>query len=83
MQASQQLGPKSIVVLLANIGGRPLVSANVGREAQAEHRAGDLVKMAATILGGGGGGKADAAQGGGSDLSKLDDAIHALSKEIA
>ena len=82
MQAAEQLGSKSIVALLANVGGRPLVSAGVGREAQAQHRAGDLVKLAATILGGGGGGKADAAQGGGSDLSKLDEAVNALLKEI-
>jgi alanyl-tRNA synthetase len=83
MKASEQLGTKSVVALLANIAGRPLVSAAVGREAQAQHRAGDLVKLAATILGGGGGGKADFAQGGGNDISKIDEAIHALEGEIS
>lgn len=83
MRASEQLGPKSVVALLANIAGRPLVSAAVGREAQATHRAGDLVKMAATILGGGGGGKADFAQGGGSDTSKINEAIHALERALS
>ena len=38
-------------------------------------RAGELAKIAATVLGGGGGGKADFAQGGGSDSSKLAQAI--------
>lgn len=83
MRASEQLGAKSVVALLANIAGRPLVSAAVGREAQATHRAGDLVKMAATILGGGGGGKADFAQGGGSDTSKINEAIHALERALS
>jgi alanyl-tRNA synthetase len=83
MKASEQLGPKSVVVLLANIAGRPLVSAAVGREAQETYRAGDLVKLAATILGGGGGGKADFAQGGGSDISKLNEALSALEGELS
>jgi Alanyl-tRNA synthetase len=50
---------------------------------QSHHRAGDLVKLAAGILGGGGGGKADFAQGGGTELSKIATAIDALKKELA
>ncbi|MEO8748844.1 MAG: alanine--tRNA ligase [Allobranchiibius sp.] len=38
-------------------------------------RAGDLVKVAAGVLGGGGGGKPDLAQGGGSDASKTGQAL--------
>ncbi len=82
MKAAESLGAESVVVLLSNIEGRPLVSAAVGREAQAKHRAGDLVKVAATILGGGGGGKADFAQGGGNDVSQLPQALSELNKAI-
>jgi alanyl-tRNA synthetase len=38
-------------------------------------RAGDLVKAAAQILGGGGGGKDDLAQGGGTDVTKVAEAL--------
>jgi alanyl-tRNA synthetase len=38
-------------------------------------KAGSLVKIGSSVLGGGGGGKDDFAQGGGSDASKIDDAI--------
>jgi alanyl-tRNA synthetase len=45
-------------------------------------RAGDLAKLAAAVLGGGGGGKADFAQGGGTDVSKLSQAIHEATASI-
>jgi alanyl-tRNA synthetase len=38
-------------------------------------KAGDLVRAAAKVLGGGGGGKDDVAQGGGSDPSRIDEAL--------
>ena len=41
-------------------------------------RAGDLAKTASQILGGGGGGKADFAQGGGSKVDAIDEAIAAV-----
>jgi alanyl-tRNA synthetase len=44
--------------------------------------AGDLVKVASKILGGGGGGKPDLAQGGGSDSSRLQEAISAIKHQI-
>ena len=40
--------------------------------------AGNLVKLASSVLGGGGGGKPDIAQGGGVDTSKVDAAIEAM-----
>ena len=75
MAAGEQLGSKARVVLIADVAGRPLVASFVGREAQADNRAGDLVKLAATVLGGGGGGKADFAQGGGSEVKKIGEAL--------
>lgn len=41
-------------------------------------KAGSLVRAASTVLGGGGGGKDDLAQGGGADLSKVQEAIAAV-----
>ena len=75
MALGSELGTNARVVLVAAVSGRPLVAAFVGREAQADNRAGDLVKLAATVLGGGGGGKADFAQGGGSQVEKIDQAL--------
>ena len=44
-------------------------------------KAGDLVRGASKMLGGGGGGKPDFAQGGGSDASRIDEALKALEAE--
>jgi alanyl-tRNA synthetase len=46
-------------------------------------KAGELVRLAAATLGGGGGGKDDVAQGGGSDPSRLDDALGAVRHAVA
>ena len=44
--------------------------------------AGDLVRAVAPLLGGKGGGKADVAQGGGSDASRVDEALARVSTEV-
>jgi alanyl-tRNA synthetase len=46
-------------------------------------KAGELVRVAAQTLGGGGGGKDDVAQGGGSDPSKVADALAAVTRTVA
>ena len=45
-------------------------------------RAGELVRAAAGVLGGGGGGKDDVAQGGGTDPSKVDEALARVQHEV-
>ena len=40
-------------------------------------KAGDLIKEVAPIVGGKGGGRPDMAQGGGTDATKIDDALAA------
>ena len=45
-------------------------------------KAGLLVKIGSTVLGGGGGGKDDFAQGGGTDASKIHDAIAQMKVEL-
>jgi alanyl-tRNA synthetase len=72
----ENLGEAAVVILATVVDGRPLVMVSSGSKAQQQGvRAGDLAKIAATVLGGGGGGKADFAQGGGSDASKIDAAM--------
>ena len=73
---ASELGIDSVVILGAVIADKPLVMIASGASSQQQGvRAGELAKIAATVLGGGGGGKADFAQGGGSDTSKLSKAI--------
>ena len=72
-----QLGSASVVILGAEFAGKPIVMIASGSDAQQQGvRAGELAKIASAVLGGGGGGKADFAQGGGSDATKLSQAIH-------
>ena len=64
------------VAMVSVANGRPVVVVAVnekGREWGV--KAGELVRVAAGVLGGGGGGKDDVAQGGGSDPSKVDEAL--------
>ena len=73
---ASDLGSDSVVILGAVISEKPLVMIASGPSVQQQGvRAGELAKIAAAVLGGGGGGKADFAQGGGSDSSKLAQAI--------
>ncbi|MFN0281706.1 MAG: alanine--tRNA ligase [Kineosporiaceae bacterium] len=63
--------------------GRPLVVAATNEEARRWGvGAGDLVKVAAGVLGGGGGGKADVAQGGGTDAGRLGEALTRLEHAV-
>ena len=48
-----------------------------------KHNAVELVKIASKVLGGkGGGGRPDMAQAGGSDASKVDEAISEIKKQL-
>lgn len=65
-----------VSAMFAEIAGKPMVVAAVSKAAQAAGvKAGALVKAASAVLGGGGGGKDDIAQGGGTDASKISEAI--------
>jgi len=65
-----------VVGLLSSQGDRiTLVVAVSPAAQQAGVKAGNLVKIGSSILGGGGGGKDDFAQGGGTDHSKINQAI--------
>ena len=63
--------------------GRPVVVAATNEEARRWGvAAGDLVKIAAGILGGGGGGKPDVAQGGGTDPERMGEALTRLEHAV-
>jgi alanyl-tRNA synthetase len=64
-------------MLLQKKGDKVMMAAGVKN---ADVKAGKWIKEIAPIVGGGGGGRDDFAQAGGSDVSKIDDAL-ARSKE--
>ena len=76
-------GSSAVVALAAVIDNKPVVIVAVNQDAQDKGaKAGDLVRLASQILGGGGGGKADMAQGGGSDASKIAEALLAITESL-
>lgn len=73
-----------VVAMTAVPKDRPVVVIAANKAAQkAGAKAGELVGVAARALGGGGGGKPDIAQGGGSDPSKVDEALRAVEARVA
>jgi alanyl-tRNA synthetase len=74
----------SVVAAASVSDGRAVIVVgvnDVGRERGL--KAGAIAKDVSSRLGGGGGGKDDVAQGGGSDVSKLDEVLAALPAEVA
>jgi len=79
---AQKLGDAA-VVLGASFDGRPQLVAQVTPPAvERGVRAGDLVRVAAPVIGGGGGGRDTMAQAGGRDPDRLDDALAAARAAI-
>ena len=67
------------VILLASVnGGEISLVAGVTKDLTGKAKAGDLMRHTAAIVGGKGGGRPDMAQGGGSDIAALDDALAAV-----
>lgn len=83
-QVRERLGSAdAVVALAAEAAGKPLVIVATTDGARAAGvRAGDLAKLAAQVLGGGGGGKPDLAQGGGSDVAKIPQALAAVRETL-
>lgn len=72
-----------VIALGAVIEGKPAVIVATTESARkAGVVAGPLAKAAANVLGGGGGGRDDMAQGGGSEPSKLADALSAVADAL-
>jgi alanyl-tRNA synthetase len=64
-----------LVLVIAESGGKVLLAVGVTKDLVGSHKAGDLIRDVAAVVGGGGGGRADFAQAGGSDPSQIDAAI--------
>ncbi|MCX6401357.1 MAG: alanine--tRNA ligase [Propionibacteriales bacterium] len=74
----------AVVVLIGAADGKAAIVAALNDAAQARGlAAGELVRTAAPLLGGKGGGKADLAQGGGTDVSRIDEALAAVTATVA
>ena len=80
IEARQQLGAEAgVAVIAADISGKPaiIVAANEQAVSLGIH-AGKLVKSASAVLGGGGGGRPELAQGGGTDSSRIPEALRSV-----
>lgn len=67
----------SVILLASNVEGKPSFLAMVTPDTAKRVSAGDIVRVAAKEAGGGGGGRPELAQGGGTDVSKIDAALAA------
>jgi alanyl-tRNA synthetase len=82
--AKQKLG-RGVVILASTEGEKVFLVAAVTKDLTGRIRAGDLIKLAAPIIGGGGGGRADFAQAGGhlkEELGRLLDEAPALVEKL-
>ncbi len=77
-------GQPGAVVIIGNADGKVAVVAAVNDEARARGiSANHLVRAVGPLVGGKGGGKDDVAQGGGTDASRIDEALALVTTEIA
>lgn len=73
----------SFVLLANNAGDKVVFVAAASKAAIAKGiKAGDMVKLAASVCGGNGGGRPDLAQSGGKDASKIDEAIAQIESKL-
>ena len=75
MEAAQKASPNTVVLGLSATADKAMLLVSVPQPLQSKVKAGDIVKGIMPVLGGKGGGKADFAQGQGSNVSAVADAI--------
>jgi alanyl-tRNA synthetase len=76
-------GRPGVVAVVGSSNGKPAVVVAVNDEGRSWGlSAGTLVRIAAGVLGGSGGGKDDVAQGGGADLTSVDQALLDVEHEV-
>jgi len=78
-----KLAPSVIMLGTATKDGKVVLICTVSKELIGRFQAGKLVKDAAALVGGGGGGRPDFAQAGGSDPSKLEEAVAKVYESVA
>ncbi|MEY2929319.1 MAG: hypothetical protein RL033_68 [Pseudomonadota bacterium] len=81
-QLRDKLGD-SVVLVASEHEGKVQLVLTVAKALTSRYKAGDLIRHIATIVGGSGGGRPDLAQAGGTDVSKLDDAVAAIYEQVA
>ena len=73
-----------VAAMVLQNGAKITIQVVCGKEAVKKGiKAGDIIKSVAPIMGGKGGGKPDSAMGGGSDASKIDEALAAVEVFVA
>ena len=73
-----------VAAMVLQNGAKLTIQVVCGKEAVKKGiKAGDIIKSVAPIMGGKGGGKPDSAMGGGSDASKIDEALAAVEAFVA
>ncbi|MET0525122.1 MAG: alanine--tRNA ligase, partial [Nocardioides sp.] len=78
------VGAPGVVVVIGTLDGKVSVVAATNDEAQSRGQsANELVRAIGPLVGGKGGGKADVAQGGGTDPSRVDEALALVPMEVA
>ena len=73
-QLKNKLG-SAVVLLAGEHDGKVVLVAGVTKDLVARIKAGDLIRNAAAAVGGKGGGRPDMAQGGGTDVAAIDQAL--------
>jgi alanyl-tRNA synthetase len=73
----------SVVLVASEHEGKAQLVLTVAKPLLGKYKAGELIKGAAQIVGGSGGGRPDMAQAGGTDPSKLDEAVASLYSVIS
>jgi len=82
-QLRTEIGTDAVVFAHAVVLEKPAILVATGEASRTRGiKAGTLVKLASGILGGGGGGKDDMAQGGGTNVGAISQAISAIEKEL-
>jgi alanyl-tRNA synthetase len=69
---------EAVVLVGTDAGGKAALAVCVSKGMTARYKAGDIVKKVAQIVGGSGGGRPDMAQAGGTDVTKLEEAMSAF-----
>ena len=73
-QLKNKLG-SGVILLGGVLDEKVVLVSGVTQDISARFKAGDLMKQAAAVVGGKGGGRPDMAQGGGTDVGRLDEAL--------
>jgi len=81
-QLRDKLGD-SVVLVASEHEGKVQLVLTVAKGLTGRYKAGELIRGIAQVVGGSGGGRPDMAQAGGSDVSRLDEAVAAIYDSVA